>query len=311
MEPFPYRIERLSDERLPDVQRLLAEVLHKKVTQDYLKIKYDTRYLGVQYLSAIAYDGDVPIAFYGTVPQPFTHPSGAKMIGCHGVDSMTLDSYQRRGLHQKLALTTYAWMRAEGVSVVFAFHSENTYHSCKKLDWKEWGRLRGYWVKGAALPLAKVWRRLPILNDMHVSRVNKALRKFAIDPQAFTNSNMHLGWAVEYSPAFFASKRFHRQYLIALAGVKFWLSIDAVVRVGDAHFEDVDHFWRGVTALQSLCRRLGYGQILFQTYPGSAIDLALASKLDGFESWIAGYLDLAPGLDFEEYRPAYADQDSF
>ena len=311
MEPFPYRIERLSDDRLPDVQRLLAVVLKKHVSIAYLRTKFDTRHTGCQYLSAIAYDGDRAIAFYGTVPQAFTHANGWKMVGCHVADSMTLDAYQRKGLHQRLALTTYAWMRAEGVSVVYGFHSENTYHSCKKLDWQEWGRLRGYWVGAAKVPWAKIYRRLPFWREWHKRRIARQMANIAIAPGDFHNSNSHLGWAVSYSVAFAASKAFHHNYWVQLAGVKFWLSIDAVVRVGDAHFENAAHFWQGLDALQALCRKLGFGQILFQTYPDSPLDQALSARLQGFESWIVGYLELMPEIDFKEYRPSYADQDSF
>ncbi len=311
MEHFPYRIERLSDDRLPDVQRLLDEVLKKKVSLAYLRTKFGTGYTGHQYLSAIAYDGDRPIAFYGTIPQIFTHPSGRQMLGCHVADSMTLESYQRKGLHQRLALCTYSWMRAEGVSVVYGFHSENTYHSCKKLDWKEWGRMKGYWVSAAKIPWARVHRRVPFLMEWHKKRILMQMSAIAIAPSDFRNSNFDRGWAVEYSPAFWGSKAFHRNYLVQLAGVKFCLSIDAVVRVGDAHFENTVHFWQGLNALQTLCRKLGFDQILFQTYPDSPLDLALATRLQGFDSWIVGYLELAQGVDFKEYRPSYADQDSF
>ncbi len=311
MEPFPYRIERLTEDRLPEVQRLLAEVMHQKVSLDYIRHKYNTSHTGHQYLSGIAYDGALPIAFYGSIPQIFTQPSGERFIGCHTCDSMTLDAYQRQGVHQRLALTTYEWMRAEGVAVVYAFHSENTYHSCKKLEWKEWGRLKGYWVKAARIPWAKIYRRLPLLKGLHKRRIERQMAKCSIAPQDFVNSNASLGLAVEYSPAFWDSKAFHLHYLVQLEGVKFWLSVDAVVRVGDAHFKDAAHFWTGMAALQGLCSKLGFDQILFQTFPGSSLDAALATRLAGFDSWIAGYLELEEGVGFDRYLPNYADQDSF
>ena len=68
-KPFPYRIERLRDDLLPDVQQLLAEVLKKRVSLEYIRKKYDTCYTGHQYVSCIAYDGNQPIAFYGTIPR--------------------------------------------------------------------------------------------------------------------------------------------------------------------------------------------------------------------------------------------------
>ncbi|MEY3443409.1 MAG: hypothetical protein RLZZ519_1690 [Bacteroidota bacterium] len=310
-KPFPYRIERLRDDLLPDVQQLLAEVLNKRLSLDYIRKKYDTRYTGHQYVCSIAYDGNKPIAFYGTVPQFFKDGKGGRIVGCHACDSMTLASYQRRGVHQQLALETYAWMREEGIQVVYAFHSENTYHSCKKLDWKVWGTLRGYWLKAANFPYAKVMRRLPGLRDVQVARVRKTFGKFAISPSDFPNSQTGAGLSVDYSPEFFASRAFHQNYWVEFSGVKFWLSVDAVVRVGDVHFDSQQSFEAGLAELTRICSRLGYGNILFQTFPGSKLDQALAVRHTGFESWIFGYLPIADNFDFMPYRPNYGDQDSF
>jgi hypothetical protein len=94
--------------------------------------------------------------------------------------------------------------------------------------------------------------------------------------------------------------------------VKFWLGIEGGgMRVGDVHFETAEQFLAGLEALRSLSRRLGFRHILFQTYPGSKLDAALATRFKGFESWMAGYLEVLPGMDFQQYRPNYGDQDSF
>ncbi len=310
-KPFPYRLERLRDDLLPDVQQLLAEVLKKRVSLEYIRKKYDTRFTGHQYVSCIAYDGNKPIAFYGTIPQFFSDGNGGRFVGCHVSDSMTLEAYQRRGLHQRLALETYKWMREEGIRVVYGFHSENTYHSCKKLDWKEWGTLRGYWLKAAKIPWAKFFRRMPILRNWQVARVKKVLAQYAVAPKDFVNSQAESGLCVEYSSAFFDSKAFHQNFWVELSGVKFWLSIDAVVRVGDVHFDSQKSFETGLAELIRICSRLGYPNILFQTFPGSRLDQALAVHHAGFESWIVGFLPIAENFDFTQYKPNYGDQDSF
>lgn len=311
MQPFPFRIERLTDERLSDVQRLMREVLRTKLSLEQVRIKYATQHTGHQYLSSIAYDGDRPIAFYGTIPQVFTDGQGGTFVGCHVSDSMTLPDYQGKGLHQQLALTAYAWMREEGVKVVYGFHSENTFHSCKKLDWEVWGRLHGFLIDAGGMPFAKVLRRLSPLRAWHFRRVKAVLDRYAFPNSKFENSNQALGPAVEYSPAFFDSKAFRRNFWVEIDGVRFWLSVEAVIRVGDVHFADNAQFWRAMDALKAVCRRLGYQQILFQTDPGSRLHAALSERESGFESWRVGYLELLPGIDFRQYKPNYGDQDSF
>lgn len=311
MEGDSYRIERMGEAHLPDVRRLMREVLKKRVSLDWLRTKYDTRHTGCQYVGSIAYEGDLPISFYGAVPQVFTTPDGDRFLGCHVSESMTATAYQRRGLYKRLALTAYGWMRDAGVKVVYGFNSEATLIPCKKIGWSELDAMRGYWVGTGAIPSAKLWRRLPALQGWHARRVERTLERYAVPPQDFQNSNRGVGLAVEYSPAFFASKAFHRNFLVELGGVRFWLCVDAVVRVGDVHFEDAGQLIAGVEELGRLFRGLGLGRVLFQTYAGSRLDAALASRHTGFTSWIVGYLPLKEGFDFKGYRPSYADQDSF
>ncbi len=311
MEPFPYRIERLNENRLSDVQRLLAEVLGKKVSRDWVRIKYDANYLGLPHFSSIAYDGDRPICFYGAVPQVFTTPSGERWVGCHIADSMTVTAYQRRGLYRQLALTSYGWMRAAGIKVVYGFNSEATLIPTKKIGWQEAGSLRGYLVTAARWPRAKFFRRIPLLGDWQKRRLRRTLGKYAISASDFSNSNAAIGLTVEYAPGFFASKAFHQNFLVELQGVKFWLAIDAIVRVGDVHFETSTQLWESLGELQHICVQLGYTQLLFQTYRGSQLDAALATRLEGFDSWTVGYMELEENVVFDRYLPNYADQDSF
>ncbi len=309
-KPFPYRIERLRDDLLPDVKRLFSEVMHQNVPLEYLRQKYNTRYTGHQYLCSIAYDGNRPVAFYGAIPQVFIGPTG-KIVGCHAADLMTVADHQRKGLHRALGLAVYEWMRAEGVQFVYGFLTKNSYQSSQKLAWKDWGRLRGYWLKAAKIPWAKFFRRMRILRNWQVARVKKVLAQYAVAPEYFLNSHAGSGLSVEYSPAFFDSKAFHQNFWVELSGVKFWLCMDAVVRVGDLHFDSQQSFETGLAELTRICSRLGYSNILFQTFPGSRLDQGLAAHHAGFESWIVGYLPLDENLDFSLYRPNYGDQDSF
>jgi GNAT superfamily N-acetyltransferase len=311
MQPFPYRIERLNDARLADVQRLLREVMGKSMSLDQVRIKYDTAYTGHQHLSSIAYDGEQPIAFYGAIPQVFKTTDGTWFVGCHLADCMTLEKYQRQGLHQRLGRQVYEWMQAEGVQVIYGFHSENTRRSSQKLGWTEGKRLRGYAIEAARLPFAQASGKVPGLRSWQLSRLKKSMAAFAIPSAGFPNSQAEEGTTVKYSPAFFDAKAFHPNFWIQLKGVRFWLGVEAIVRVGDVHFKDANQFWEGLEELRRMCKALGYRQILFQTYPDSRLDQALGMRLKGFESWMLGWLPMDPGFDFSAYRPNYGDQDSF
>jgi hypothetical protein len=159
--------------------------------------------------------------------------------------------------------------------------------------------------------LAKIFRRLPLLKQWQKARLRRVMLAHAISPQEFNNSQAQLGLAVAYSPDYFKWRGFHANFLVQIKGVKFWLCVDAVVRVGDVHFDTEEEFSTALTTLRRICSKLGYHEILFQTYPDSALDRVLSRHYQGFESWRVGYLAFAEGLDFGQYRPSWADQDSF
>lgn len=306
-----YQFRRLSDALLPDVQRLFLEVFQKRVSLSYLKGKYDTSYLGVKHLCFLAYAGERPVSFYGALPQQFSHPNGA-FLAAHTCDSFTVPDHQRKGLHRQLALKTYALMQEHGLKFVYAFHSENTYHSCKKLDWKEGKRMHGYWIGTGGLPWGKIARKLPLVKKAYLNRLEHKLKQLEASPQHFQNSQSGTsGIWQDYQPSFLAYKAFAGNSLIELEGVRFWIKGTGAILVGDAVFQDQAQFLKGLESLKALARSLGLPKILFQTGQGSPLDLALQSFATGFESWRAGYLSFSPELDMDGLKVNFGDLDTF
>ena len=68
-----YRLKRVDNNDFPAIKELFWKVFKKKVSLHYLENKYDTSYLGIKYICSIAYYDDIPVAFYGALPQKFTN----------------------------------------------------------------------------------------------------------------------------------------------------------------------------------------------------------------------------------------------
>lgn len=310
LEMYQYHV--LDEQRLADVQYLFREVFRKQVSLDYLRAKYDTSWCGVPPVCFLAYQEGQVVAFYGALPQEFSY-RGNRFLAAHTCDSITLPAHQRKGLHKALAERTYARMRAHGIRFVYAFHSENTYHSCKKLHWKEGVTMRGFWVKSGGLPWGKVARKLPLLRQWYQRRTARIL---AQADRADLRQNWHRTpndgpLEVHYNAKFFAYKSFTPNAALETHGVRFWVQVGAILSVGDAQFDETGQLAQGIEGLKALARRLGLARILFQTAPGFPLNQWMEQHHAGFDTWLVGYLDFESGLPLDHWRMRFGDLDTF
>ncbi|MFT4524337.1 MAG: hypothetical protein ACI85F_000478 [Bacteroidia bacterium] len=309
-EKAPYRTERLDDSNLKDVQFLYKKIFGKRISLENLTKKYDTSYTGIKHVTFLAYDGTKPIAFYGALPQLMNH-KGETILAVHTCDSLTLPDYQRKGLHKMLALKAYDLMKEQGVRFVYAFHSENTFHSCKKLDWELGITIRGFTIKTAGLPFVKALRKFrPFIGPLN--RYNRnVLLPFQIPVETFENSNSNSGLYHVYDQAFFSYKCFTNNLVIKIENVKFWLNITSRVSVGDVVFESETDLLKGIKKLKKLTSQIGLNEILFQTTPGSKIEHALSKHFTGFESWKVGFYCFDDEIDVRQLKSNFGDLDTF
>ena len=308
-----YTFPRLEDKRIPHVKYLFKEVFNKKVTQNYLWAKYDTSYLGAKHLCYLAYHDDEPIAFYGAIPQRF-RTRGQEFLAVHTCDSFTMAAYQRQGLHRDLALKSYDLMKEHGVKFVYAFHSENTFHSCKKLGWDEGKRMRGYYLITGAFPMGQMMFKVGLQKSV-IHKADRLFHRYQIEKHEFTNSQAgEEGMWHDYQRSFFMYKSYSPNYLLDFIGVKFWIKVaGAAIWVGDVSFGNREHFFQGHHALAKFGKKLGIPKILYQVRVGTPLDAALRTVEPdpGFESWRVGYLAFDESLDMSQLNVNFGDLDTF
>lgn len=76
----------------------------------YLKNKYNTTYVGVEFICSIAYHNKTPVAFYGAIPQKFSN-SDSTLLVAHACDSFTIKKYQGQCIHYQLVKLSYRSMK--------------------------------------------------------------------------------------------------------------------------------------------------------------------------------------------------------
>jgi len=257
-EPM-FQYFRLEEKHLPDVQFLFLKVFHKQVTLDYLRKKYDSRYLGIPPVGFIAYHEEKVVAFYGAIPQKFKSEMG-EFFAAHACDSFTLDSYQRMGLHYQLAIRSYEVMKSEGIRFVYAFHSENTFHSTEKLNWITHQHMKRFHLFIKTVPLAKIFPKLG-LGNFYQTLLSKKLGVNQMPEMNYTNSVK----SQVYNNQFLLYKNgFGKHFNIRINNCDFFIKVDSVMKVGVFQHPDITSFQMALRTLKRICFFCGINEIQFQ-----------------------------------------------
>lgn len=304
----------LDQQRLSDVQRLAKLAFNVEYTLEHLSHKYNTAdYCGQQFLCCIGYINNDPVAFYGGIPQVyFNHYSRESILLVQTCDSYTLPGYQGKGLHKRLALASYELMKAQGVKAVFALHSENTFESCKRLDWQLQCELLLFQIeKKNGIPWLKILDKFRFLNTFSSKRVLRIITNHFSRSSTFNNEHCKEGFGAHYSKEFIEYKNKYRCFIIELAGCKLWLRIKSVVYIGaieNITEENVDAVLDG---LEVLLKLLGTDKVFIELHPRHTASRILRTRLKSKNAYKVGYKCLDSNFDFNNVVINYSDLDSF
>jgi hypothetical protein len=298
---------RMEAKHLKDVQFLFKKVFNKNVTIDYLSAKYNTNYVGVSFLGTIAFDGEQPVAFYGALPQRFNGKAGSFLVA-HACDSFTLQEYQGRGIHFQLAQLAYQLMRQHQVKMVYAFHSENTFHSTKKLDWLSHIHLQRFHIYIKTIPQSKFFRKIG-LSDYFQRKIDRTLNSLKATSEISFNSDSNC--YQDYQNEFYQYKNsIYPHFQLELEGCRFFCKVEAIMQIGFFTYPTIEHFKKAMESLKIICKKLGINEILFQVSPNSSMSTALKTITEPQQSWLVGYLPFED-MDITEFEFTFADLDTF
>ncbi|WP_299887512.1 GNAT family N-acetyltransferase [uncultured Lacinutrix sp.] len=302
-----YRLKQLDKNDFPAVKELFWKVFKKKVSLKYLENKYDTSYLGIKYICSIAYVDKVPVAFYGAIPQKFAN-NDTYLYVAHACDSYTLAEHQRKGLHYQLAKLAYEIMIENDIKYVYAFHSENTYRSTKKLGWKEHEHLQRFHIKINTIPIAKVLNKLGY-NSIYDIFFNKKITQTNLEK---LNSEHKEKYRQVLTKEFINYKNsFKSHYCIEIENCVFWVKIQAIMHIGLFYAPSDIELKNAIQKLKRKASFLGITEFLFQVDASSVMAKQLQTITKPKESWLAGYLDFDPKINLKDFIFTYSDLDTY
>ncbi|MCO6162131.1 GNAT family N-acetyltransferase [Flavobacterium sp. NRK F7] len=305
--PKNYLIKRLEEKDFFAVKTLFFKVFNKKVSINYLKNKYDTSYLGIQNICSIAYFENLPVAFYGALPQQFANKEKTIFVA-HACDSFTLKEYQGQGLHFQLAKFSYEIMKQENIKFVYAFHSENTYHSTKKLDWKEHLPMQRYHIKIPTIPFAKM------VNKLHFNFIYSYFfkQKPPIGSLEKINTNETKQFQQVFNDKFISYKnKIQPHYFMEDEGCLIWFKIEAIIHVGIFYAPSEFALKKTIQKLKTKAFFLGINEILFQVDSLSKMALQLNNFNSSKESWLIGYLNFDSEIEIKNFTFSYSNLDTY
>lgn len=308
-----YIFERISQERLKDIQFLYRASFGEEVSIDFLVRKYNTESFGANNLGYIAYhpEGE-PAAYYGIFPCK-TVIKGKTILCAQSGDTMTHPNHRGKGLFIKLAKETYRLARENGICFVFGFPNDNSYPGfVNKLSWVHKENLNIYKFKIFTFPLAYVCRKVSFLSGLYDFWSSFILKKFRTSKTSFDNpliSNDSGG--VLRDELFFEYKNYFPKSIIEINGKSVYVKVSAALRIGDVERCSEAEFLKILKKIKTVAWFLGCYAVYFYYSPGTEYDKYLSSVKKPEKGLAIGYVDFTGGEDPGALKFSQADLDTY
>jgi hypothetical protein len=307
-----YKVERLTKERLHDVESIYEAVYQKKAAPNYFMIKYDTAYTGVDYVGYVAYNNaNEPVAYYGVIPC-FLDTDNGKFLAAQSADTMTHPGFRFKGMFVELSNLTFALCKQLGIRLIFGFPNQNSYHGAvTKLGWKLTEMMTCFMIPVKTLPLAKVCSKWSVSSNLYNLYAAAIKRKFKTSLSVVVNSSVEERYiGVRRDQEYARSKQYSPREVLQIGKALVWCKYSEELIIGDIDLagEDFTYVLRKVTAL---ARVLGLTRIQFHTSPGTKLYSLFASSFSAQESFPALIQDFDSGVQLEKIKFTLADIDIF
>src|ERR1700743_8364 len=176
-----YKIVRLTAKNITDVERLHAAVYNRQPRPGFFYKKYNTAFTGIEHVGYLAYDRELPIAFYAAIPC-FLSVNNVKVLATQSADVMTHPDYRNKGLFVELALTTFQLCRELNVKLLFGFPNQNSLHGfVNKLDWQQTETMDCFVIHTHPPKWKKVLKKLPFVKSLNNSFHHRVLARYQLD----------------------------------------------------------------------------------------------------------------------------------
>jgi len=307
-----YTIERLRKSNLCDLDKLHTAVYGKHQSAGYFEKKYDTTYLGVEYIGYIAYDNSrVPIAYYGVIPC-FIRYNDQLYLGAQSVDTMTHQKYRFKGLFVQLANLTYDLAKEEGISFIFGFPNQNSLHGfLVKLKWQMTEMMDCYIIPVGIIPAEGIARKLPFTRKLYKKYQQYVLQDYLVDAKGIENSAFKDHFAgVNRNAGYLQYRTYSETQVIKVDKALLWIKIQNGLIIGDINCEIAD-FDDMMENLYKLAFKLGLKSIQFHTSHQTQLAALFSERYEAQPSFYVLFKNLGSNLPLDKIKFTFADIDIF
>ncbi len=307
-----YFVERLTENNLPDVEKLHAAVYGKVPPPDFFLKKYNTEFTGVTHIGYIAYNPDgLPIAYYGVIPC-FIQIDDRMVLSAQSADTMTHPSFRFKGLFVELSNLTFQLCRDNGINLLFGFPNQNSLPGAvNKLNWRATEQMECFVIQSGSFPWHKVLNKLSFLARGFSTYQKKQLDKHVLAQPGIANSVFEDGFAGVYRDNnYLHYKTYTPNYVVKLGNSILWIKIGATLVIGDILIKPAD-FDDMMRHLQQLARKLGIAEIYFHTSTGTALHNLFLSRWEPIPSFAVLFQDFKGDVAIDKIKFTSADIDTF
>ncbi len=312
-----YRIERLNDENIHDLIPLYKDAFNEDRTVSLIKAKFNTKSIGGEYYSFIAYSKDnIAAAFYALFPVEITS-NKAKYLCAQVGDLMTHSSHRRKGLFYKLAIHTHEFAKKNGVSFIFTFpYDDATSYKgfINKLNFIHSQNLNGFYIKTNTLPLFR-WSGKFKFSKYLYSKYVKFIQKIALPKTNLFNYLRSPETAeIIRNEAFLDYKSGYSSIRISKLndiGIIYKIKPDGTFAIGDIEKKGEKEVVKLIKKLKTINFFLGIRIIQIEVSSNHYLDQILSKRYVKENHFRLCFLLLDEAFPFDNVQFTYLDIDSF
>lgn len=224
-----YRIEKLSDDKIKDVQYLFNKAFNSVVSEANIRNKHINCHGTNKFIGFLAYDKDTsePAAYYAVYPGFLKFKKELILVAQSG-DTMTNPKFQKQGLFVKLAEITFDYCKLKGIEMITGLPNTNSYHGfIKYLSFQELPKFSNLSFIENKFELNRISSRIRFTKKLHETFVKFIIKNIFKKSSSFDNSNQN-GQDIAFmihDKEYFNLKNSENDIFISIKGISIWLRI--------------------------------------------------------------------------------------
>ena len=305
-----YFFERISKENLTDFYTLF-KTRGKNISLVHFEKKYDTKWVGKEYLGVIAYsDEKQPVGHICVLPTIVEHNSKEYISG-QICDIVVHPNHRMKGVFEQLISKGIEIAKDNGLRFLFVSPNVNADLIFKKWSWFSNDNFKIYTFKTKCVPLNKFTNKYKLL-PFHNLYIKAVLWLFGNKKTTFKNSVIENGiGGLIRSQDYSNYKKYTYNYITSINGFKIWWKIDDGLSVGDVERFDPSRLNALFKTLRFLCFIFGFHNFKIITTNNTYIDTLLKDTYSFEKGNNIYFYDISSGLDFSKIKFMQSDLNTF